>query len=78
MTNGTVVFAGGGSGGHLFPGLAVADELVMRNPELNILFVGTRRSVECSILNESPYKSLSLDAAPSTLLRKNPVKFLWR
>ena len=78
MTNGTVVFAGGGSGGHLFPGLAVADELVMRNPELNILFVGSRRSIECSILNESQFSSLSLDAAPSTLLRKNPVKFLWR
>ena len=38
-----IVIAGGGTGGHLFPGIAIAQEFLDRNPENSVLFVGTER-----------------------------------
>jgi len=38
-----VVFAGGGTGGHIYPALAVADRLRARHPEAAVLFIGTGR-----------------------------------
>ena len=41
-----VLIAGGGTGGHLFPGIALAQELRRRDPGSRILFVGTARGIE--------------------------------
>lgn len=41
-----IVFAGGGTGGHLFPGIAVAEEIRRRRPDADISFVGTSRGIE--------------------------------
>ena len=41
-----VMFAGGGTGGHLFPGIAVARALVRRHPQAYVVFVGTGRGIE--------------------------------
>ncbi len=54
-----VVFAGGGTGGHLFPGIALAQELKRRLPEAKVVFLTTGRRVE-----EQALKSLDLAAAP--------------
>ncbi|MDE2905827.1 MAG: glycosyltransferase, partial [Acidobacteriota bacterium] len=40
------MFAGGGTGGHLFPGIAVARALVRRHPQAYVVFVGTGRGIE--------------------------------
>ncbi len=45
-----VVITGGGTGGHLFPALAVQDVLARRRPEARILFVGASGGVEATIL----------------------------
>jgi UDP-N-acetylglucosamine--N-acetylmuramyl-(pentapeptide) pyrophosphoryl-undecaprenol N-acetylglucosamine transferase len=45
-----MVIAGGGTGGHLFPGIAVAEEFLRRDPENRILFIGTERGLEKRIL----------------------------
>ena len=45
-----IVITGGGTGGHLFPALAVHDALRARRPETNALFVGAAAGVEATIL----------------------------
>ncbi len=40
------IIAGGGTGGHLFPGLAFAKYIKKRYPESNILFIGTEKGIE--------------------------------
>ena len=47
-----IMVAGGGTGGHLFPGLAVVEELRRRVPELEVRFVGTARGIEARVLPE--------------------------
>ncbi len=46
------MIAGGGTGGHLFPGVAVAEELRARDPQAVIRFVGTARGIEARVLPE--------------------------
>ena len=45
-----VLFAGGGTGGHLFPGIAVAHELLHRQPAAEVLFAGAGRELEAHVL----------------------------
>ena len=45
-----MIIAGGGTGGHLFPGIAIAEELLRRNPANRVLFIGTNRGLEKRIL----------------------------
>ncbi len=45
-----LIIAGGGTGGHLFPGVAIAEELRAREPDAQIKFVGTRRGIEARVL----------------------------
>ena len=47
-----LLIAGGGTGGHLFPGVALAEELRARDPDAAIRFVGTRRGIEARVLPE--------------------------
>jgi UDP-N-acetylglucosamine--N-acetylmuramyl-(pentapeptide) pyrophosphoryl-undecaprenol N-acetylglucosamine transferase len=47
-----LLIAGGGTGGHLFPGVAIAEELRAREPDAAITFVGTRRGIEARVLPE--------------------------
>lgn len=45
-----LIIAGGGTGGHLFPGIAVAEELLSRGPEHQVLFVGAEKGIEGRLL----------------------------
>jgi UDP-N-acetylglucosamine--N-acetylmuramyl-(pentapeptide) pyrophosphoryl-undecaprenol N-acetylglucosamine transferase len=45
-----IVIAGGGTGGHLFPALAVAEELRRRHPLAAIAFIGGRRGLETRLV----------------------------
>jgi UDP-N-acetylglucosamine--N-acetylmuramyl-(pentapeptide) pyrophosphoryl-undecaprenol N-acetylglucosamine transferase len=45
-----LLIAGGGTGGHLFPGVAIAEELRARAPDAQIRFVGTKRGIEARVL----------------------------
>lgn len=74
----TYVFAGGASGGHLFPGLAVAEELRARDRQIKIVFIGSERGIEREIVREHNCHHEPLPVEPSTMFRRNPVRFLWR
>ena len=50
-----VLVAGGGTGGHFYPALAVMEELIRRHPEVNVAYVGTRRGIEARILPSYPW-----------------------
>jgi len=58
-----VVVAGGGTGGHLFPGIAVAEAFVMQNPQTAILFVGAGRPFEKEALARAgfPQRSIAIE-----------------
>ncbi|MEM1022357.1 MAG: undecaprenyldiphospho-muramoylpentapeptide beta-N-acetylglucosaminyltransferase [Myxococcota bacterium] len=45
-----MLIAGGGTGGHLFPGVAVAEEVLSRKAGNEVLFVGTRRGLEARVI----------------------------
>ena len=57
-----VFFAGGGTGGHLYPGLAIARALVAHAPHVRPHFIGAQRGIEREVLpgTEFPYTLLSL------------------
>jgi UDP-N-acetylglucosamine--N-acetylmuramyl-(pentapeptide) pyrophosphoryl-undecaprenol N-acetylglucosamine transferase len=66
-----VVFAGGGTGGHLFPGIAVARALVAQAPSAEISFVGTARGLEARVV---PREGFALDLIRSAGLKgKSPI-----
>ncbi|HVO66689.1 MAG TPA: glycosyltransferase, partial [Syntrophales bacterium] len=56
-----VIIAGGGTGGHLFPGIAIAEEFLKRDQNNNILFIGTERGLEKRILGDLGFKLATLD-----------------
>ena len=47
-----VLIAGGGTGGHLYPGVALAEEITTRQPGNHVLFVGTARGIEARVVPE--------------------------
>jgi len=51
----TVFFAGGGTGGHLMPALAIADAMVRLDPSIQPFFVGGLRGVEANVLPQRPW-----------------------
>jgi UDP-N-acetylglucosamine--N-acetylmuramyl-(pentapeptide) pyrophosphoryl-undecaprenol N-acetylglucosamine transferase len=53
-----IVIAGGGTGGHLYPGVAVARELLKRQPDARISFAGTARGIEARVV---PREGFPLD-----------------
>ncbi|HUE96695.1 MAG TPA: undecaprenyldiphospho-muramoylpentapeptide beta-N-acetylglucosaminyltransferase [Longimicrobiaceae bacterium] len=58
-----VLFAGGGTGGHLYPALALAEAFEARDPGAEIFFLGARRGVEARVLPERgvPHRLLSFE-----------------
>jgi UDP-N-acetylglucosamine--N-acetylmuramyl-(pentapeptide) pyrophosphoryl-undecaprenol N-acetylglucosamine transferase len=59
-----IVFAGGGTGGHLYPGLAIARAVRRLRPDIQPYFVGARRGVERDVLPASGFPHVLLDLHP--------------
>jgi len=55
-----MIIAGGGTGGHLFPGVAVAREVVKRREGAEVLFVTGRRAIESEILRRYGFQQTSI------------------
>jgi len=61
-----LLIAGGGTGGHLYPGIAVARELMKRMPDAQVTFVGTAQGIESRVI---PREGLTLDVIRSAGLK---------
>jgi len=65
-----VIFAGGGTGGHLYPGLAIARALKAADPRIEPFFIGARRGIERDVLPQAGFAFELLDLHP--LYRSRP------
>ncbi len=54
------LFAGGGTGGHIFPAIAVAEKIKMLKPESDILFIGTKSKIESEVVPKAGFKFKSI------------------
>ncbi len=59
-----LVIAGGGTGGHLFPGIAVAEAACRRSSQTEILFVGSARGIEATVVPTTGFRLEMLPVAP--------------
>ena len=60
----TIVIAAGGTGGHLYPAVALAREFLRRDPANKVLFVGTSRGLESKVLAHEGFELLLIHAKP--------------
>lgn len=58
-----VLIAAGGTGGHIYPGLAVAREIMRRDPSSEVLFVGTSRGLETKIVPDNGFQLALVNSA---------------
>lgn len=65
-----LVVAGGGTGGHLFPGIAVAEEFLARDERNEVLFIGTENGIEARVLPQLGYR---LELISATGMRRKSI-----
>jgi UDP-N-acetylglucosamine--N-acetylmuramyl-(pentapeptide) pyrophosphoryl-undecaprenol N-acetylglucosamine transferase len=70
-----IVIAGGGTGGHLYPGIAVAREILRRNPNAQVSFAGTERGIESRVI---PREGFALDVLRSAGLKGKSIASIAR
>ncbi len=58
-----IIIAGGGTGGHIFPAIAIANAIKKMDPQTEILFVGAKRKMEMEKVPQAGYKIEGLDIA---------------
>jgi UDP-N-acetylglucosamine--N-acetylmuramyl-(pentapeptide) pyrophosphoryl-undecaprenol N-acetylglucosamine transferase len=66
-----LLVAGGGTGGHLFPGLALGEEVKTRHPRNDVLFVGSAKGIESREVPKAGYPLRIIDVGP--LKRQGPL-----
>lgn len=73
-----IIISGGGTGGHIFPALSIADAIRRKHPAAKILFVGANNRMEMQRVPDAGYEIVGLPIAGFD--RKNPlknIKVLW-
>lgn len=69
-----IVISGGGTGGHIYPALAIADEIRRRQPESEILYIGSKTGMEADIVPRAGYRYEGVSI--SGISRSSPWKAL--
>src|SRR4249920_3585622 len=78
MKSGKLIIAGGGTGGHIFPAVAIANAVKKINPEIEILFIGAKGKMEMEKVPQAGYKIEGIDIAGfnrSSLIRNIGLPF---
>jgi UDP-N-acetylglucosamine--N-acetylmuramyl-(pentapeptide) pyrophosphoryl-undecaprenol N-acetylglucosamine transferase len=52
----TILFAGGGTGGHLYPAIAIAEEILRKDPKVKIVFAGTKAKIEARVVPQKGFE----------------------
>lgn len=73
----TIFFAGGGSGGHLYPGISVAQAITARNPTIDSYFLCTERDIDATILRNTPFDWVAQPIVPPRRTVGGLLRF-WR
>ncbi len=60
---GRIIIAGGGTGGHIFPAIAIANAILKQEPQTDILFVGAKGKMEMEKIPQAGFKIEGLDIA---------------
>ena len=81
MSNLRFIISGGGTGGHIYPAVAIANELKLRYPNAELLFVGARDRMEMEIIPKAGFniKGLWISGLQRKLTIKNllfPIKLI--
>ncbi|HEY0068308.1 MAG TPA: glycosyltransferase, partial [Flavisolibacter sp.] len=63
MTGKKIIIAGGGTGGHIFPAIAIANALKKQDPSTEILFVGAKGKMEMEKVPQAGYRIEGIDIA---------------
>ena len=61
--NKRIIIAGGGTGGHIFPAIAIANAILKQQPQTEILFVGAKGKMEMEKIPQAGFKIVGLDIA---------------
>ena len=64
-----VVIAAAGTGGHINPGIAIANKIMEKEPQSKIIFIGTGRGLEKDLVPRAGYKLKTIDAYGLSLKR---------
>lgn len=56
-----VIVVGGGTGGHIYPAIAIADKIIEHEPDSEILFIGTKNGLEKTLVPAAGYKIKFID-----------------
>ncbi|MEJ5299880.1 MAG: glycosyltransferase [Thermodesulforhabdaceae bacterium] len=72
----TVILAGGGTGGHVYPLLAILEEIKRRHPNYRVIYIGKAGKAEDHIIPKEGFQLLHTWAHPFEGVR-NPVKLCW-
>lgn len=74
-----VVLTGGGTGGHIYPALAVAKEIARQHPEATFLYIGTDKGLEAKLVPREgiPFKAVEISGLKRKLSLEN-LKTAWK
>ncbi len=70
-----ILFAAGGTGGHLFPAMAVAQKMIEIEPRVNPIFIGTRNRIESKKVPEAGYEYHSMPVSGFAGLNTRMIKW---
>ncbi len=74
--NQSFIFAGGGTGGHIYPALAIIEELRSINPDVDVHILCSKRAIDSQILSETDIPFTPIDAMPISTKPKGFWKFV--
>lgn len=74
-----IIISGGGTGGHIYPALSIAREVLRHEPDSQILYIGTKKGLESSLVPKEgiPFEAVEITGFKRSLSLEN-VKTIWR